>query len=196
VRIVASRRATDVDRDRVFAAIRFGPRADPAHFSETLIRDRMTPPCAPSLAARLRRPPDIPAAPLIHDDRMASLGWSPTRGDSLDAAGVERPDCRRGARFPSADHALAAAAEGGAAAFRRVSLAVAERRQGRLVAPFDLAVDSAAHCRFVCPRGAEACPAMAALRAWFAAEAADAAAAFPPQTVASIPRLAAADRVV
>jgi LysR family glycine cleavage system transcriptional activator len=194
VRIVASLRVMDFDRDAIDAAIRFGLRADPAHFSETLIRDRMTPLCAPAVAPRLRRPADLASAPLIHDDSMAPLGWSPTWGDWLEAAGVERPDWRRGARFSNADHALAAAAEGGAVALGRVSLAVTELRQGRLVAPFDLAIDPEAHYRFVCARGAETRPAMAALRAWLAEEAAETASAFPAQTVATIPRLAAAFR--
>ncbi len=190
VRIVASLRVMDFDRDGVDAAIRFGLRADAAHHSEILIRDRMTPLCAPDLAARLTTPADLAAVPLIHDDSMAPLGWAPEWGDWLAAAGVERPDWRRGLRFSNADQAIAAATEGGAVALGRVSLAEAELRQGRLVAPFDLAIDPEAHFRFVCPQGAEVRPAMAAFRAWLREEIAAAPDPLPGLTVAKVPRLA------
>jgi LysR family glycine cleavage system transcriptional activator len=189
VRILASLKVMDFERDGVDAAIRFGLRADPAHFSQVLIHDRMTPLCAPAMAGRLRTPADLATAPLIHDDSMAPLGWSPTWGDWLAAAGVARPDWRRGARFSNADHALAAAAEGAAVALGRVSLAGTELRQGRLVAPFDLAIDPEAHFRFVCPKGAETRPAIAAFRAWLAEEIAAEADPLPALRVVKVARL-------
>ena len=193
VRLVPSLRVLDFDRDGVDAAIRFGLHADPAHFSEVLILDRMTPVCAPALAERLRTPEDLAAVPLIHDDSMAPLGWSPEWGDWLAAAGVERPDWRRGLRFSNADQAIAAAAEGGAVALGRVSLAEGELRQGRLIAPFDLAIDPEAHFRFVCPAGAETRPTTELFRAWLREEIEAAPDPLPHLRVVTVPRLA--DRV-
>jgi LysR family glycine cleavage system transcriptional activator len=192
VRIVAALRVLDFDRDGVDAAIRFGLRADPHHFSEVLIRDRLAPLCAPATAARLRAPVDLLTAPLIHDDSMQTLGWAPTWADWFEAAGLERPDWRRGSRFSNADHALSAAAEGSAVVLGRISLAEPELRAGRLVAPFDLALDPEAHYRFVCPKGAESRPAMAAFRAWLREEIAATPDPSPHLRVVTSARLAAA----
>jgi LysR family glycine cleavage system transcriptional activator len=193
VRIVASLRLMDFERDGVDAAIRFGLRAERAHFSEVLIRDRMTPLCAPVLAERLRAPADLAGVPLIHDDSMAALGWTPEWGDWLKAAGVERPDWRRGLRVSNADQAIAAATDGAAVALGRVSLAEAELRQGLLVAPFDLAIDPEAHFRFVCPAGAETRPSTELFRAWLREEIEAAPDPLPHLRVITVPRLA--DRV-
>jgi LysR family glycine cleavage system transcriptional activator len=192
VRIVASLRVMDFDRDGVDAAIRFGLRVDEAQYSEVLIRDRLTPLCAPATAARIREPADLLTAPLIHDDSMAALGWGPVWEDWFEAAGLDRPDWRRGARFSNADHALSAAAEGSAVVLGRVSLAEPELRAGRLAAPLPLALDPEAHYRFVCPRGAETRPAMAAFLAWLREETAATPDPAPHLRVATAPRLAAA----
>ncbi|TVQ58920.1 MAG: transcriptional regulator GcvA [Rhodobacteraceae bacterium] len=192
VRIVAVLRVLDFDRDDVDAAIRFGVKHDPGLFAETLIRDRLTPLCSPAFAARLTSPEALRDAPLIHDDSMAPLGWSPTWGDWLEAAGVERPDWRRGPRFSNADHALSAAAEGAAVALGRVSLAEPELRQGRLVAPFRLAIDPEAHFRFICPVGAESRPPLSALRTWLKEEIAASPDPLPRLKVVKVPRIVAA----
>ncbi len=193
VRIVASLRLMDFDRDGVDAAIRFGLRADPAHYySEVLIADRLAPLCAPAVAATIRAPADLLTAPLIHDDSMESLGWSPAWGDWFAAAGLERPDWRRGARFSNADHALSAAAEGTAVVLGRVSLAEPELRAGRLVAPLPLAIDPEAHYRFVCAGGAETRPALAAFLDWLREETAATPDPAPHLRVARAPRLVAA----
>ena len=194
VRIVASLRVMDFARDEVDAAIRFALRPDRGLFSEMLIRDRMTPLCAPALAATLMRPEDLASPPLIHDDSMAALGWTPEWGDWLAAAGVERAEWRRGLRFSNADQAIAAAVEGGAVALGRVSMAETELRDGRLVAPFDLAIDPEAHFHFVCPDGAETRPAMQAFRDWLRDELAAAPDPLPHLRVAKAPRLVEAAR--
>lgn len=189
VRIVASLRVMDFDRDGIDAAIRFGRRADPACFSRTLFVDRLTPVCAPSLAAQLRSPADLADVALIHDDSMAPLGDFANWGDWLEAAGVSKPDWKRGARFSNADHALSAAAEGDAVALGRPALAEPELRTGRLVAPFDLAIDPEAHTRFICPRGAEARPAMAAFLAWLIEEVESTPDPAPHLRTVKVPRL-------
>lgn len=192
VRLAATLRVLDFDRDGVDAAIRFKLRDDPALFSEPLIRDCMTPLCAPSLAAGLRDLRDMATAPLIHDDTLSVMGWTPEWGDWLAAAGVDRPDWRRGARFSSSDHALAAAVEGGAVILARTTFAAAELRDGRLTAPFDLGLDPEAHFHFVCPRGTETRPPVAAFRAWLRTELDAAPAPLPNLRVVRSPRLIAA----
>jgi LysR family glycine cleavage system transcriptional activator len=194
VRIVASLRLLDFERDGVDAAIRFALQDTPGLFIETLIRDRLTPLCAPALAETLTSPDALRAAPLIHDDSMAALGWSPEWGDWLAAAGVAHDGWRKGLRFSNMDQALAAAAEGGGVALGRVSMAEAELRQGRLAAPFDLAIDPEAHFHFVCPAGAETRPAMAAFRGWLRAEVEAAPDPAPALRVVRVDRLVKAAR--
>jgi LysR family glycine cleavage system transcriptional activator len=190
VRIVASLKVMDFAQDHVDAAIRFALRRETGQFAELLIRDRMTPLCAPSVAAGLKTPQDLLSAPLIRDDSMASLGWSPEWRDWLGAAGVSSAAALpRGLRFSNTDEALAAAAEGGGVTLGRVSLADSELRQGRLVAPFDLAIDPEAHFHFVCPAGIEERPDMAAFRAWLREELAAAPDPLPDLTVVRAPRL-------
>jgi LysR family glycine cleavage system transcriptional activator len=189
VRIVASLRVMDFERDGIDAAIRFGRRVDPALFSYQLFHDRLTPLCAPAVAERLRVPADILHVPLIHDDSMVPLGITPNWGDWLEAAGVDRPDWKRGARFSNADHALSAAAEGDAVALGRPELAEVELRTGRLVAPFALAIDPEAHTRFICPRGAEQRPAMAAFLDWLREEIAATPDPAPHLRTVRVPRL-------
>jgi LysR family glycine cleavage system transcriptional activator len=192
VRIVASLRVMDFDRDGIDAAMRFGWRANPAHFSKPLFDEVLTPMCAPALAATLRDPADLRDAPLIHDDSMNQLGTVANWGDWLAAAGVERADWTRGARLSNADHALSAAAEGGAVALGRVSLAEPELRTGRLVAPFPLGIDPEARLRFICPKGAETGPSMATFLAWIDEELAATPDPLPGIEVVRVPRLVAA----
>ena len=189
VRIVASLRVMDFERDGIDAAIRFGRRVGPGDYSRVLFQDVMTPMCAPSLAGKLRDPQDLRGMALIHDDSMAPLGTIANWGDWLDAAGVDKPDWGRGARFSNADHALSAACEGGAVALGRPALAEPELRTGRLVAPFRLAIDPEAQTRFICPRGAEAMPAMATFLRWLDEEIAATGNPLPDLEVVHIPRL-------
>ncbi|MEM8755950.1 MAG: LysR substrate-binding domain-containing protein, partial [Pseudomonadota bacterium] len=156
----------DFQRDEVDAAIRFTRRDDePGCYVETLIHELMSPVCAPELAERLKEPSDLADAPLIHDDSMGALADPPSWGDWLVAAGVD-VSWRRGTRFSNADHALDAALSGGGVALGRLSLAAKDLKSGRLVAPFDIAIDTGAHFNFVCPEGAETRPDFAALLEW------------------------------
>lgn len=166
VRLVASLKKLDFNRDEVDAAIRFTRRnEEPGCYVETLVHELMSPVCAPALAARLKSPFDLIGAPLVHDESLALMQKPPNWGDWLKAAGVEM-DWRRGPKFSNADQALEAAAAGGGVALGRLSLATADLRSGRLVAPFDIAIDTGAHFNFVCPAGMETRPEYAALLEW------------------------------
>lgn len=195
VAIKASLRLMDFDRDGVDVAIRFGLRDDPGHHSERLITERMAPMCAPALAPALRRPQDMAEATLIQDESLEPLGYVPEFSDWLRAAGVEDPEdaqWRRGARFSNADHAISAATQGAGVVLGRFSMASAELRDGRLVLPFDLAIDPAAHTRFVCAKGDETRPSILAFRDWLRQEIADTLYRGDGVRVAEAPRLKAA----
>ena len=173
LRLVASLKKMDFARDEVDAAIRFTRQdEEPGCYVETLVHELMTPVCAPALAARLKSPSDLVGAPLVHDDSLSLMQKPPNWGDWLRAAGVET-DWSRGPKFSNADQALEAAAAGGGVALGRLSLAATDLSAGRLVAPFDIAIDSGAHFNFVCPSGMETRPDYAALLAWLRDELAE-----------------------
>ena len=173
LRLVASLKKMDFARDEVDAAIRFTRQdEEPGCYVETLVHELLTPVCAPTLAERLKSPADLADTPLIHDGSFSLMQNPPDWGDWLQAAGVEM-DWSRGVRFPNADQTLEAAAGGGGVALGRLSLASGDLRAGRLVAPFDLAIDTGAHFNFVCPAGMERRPDYAALLTWLRDELAE-----------------------
>ncbi|MFV0474361.1 MAG: transcriptional regulator GcvA [Pikeienuella sp.] len=166
IRLVASLKKMDFTRDEVDAAIRFTRRdEEPGCYVEQLVHELMSPVCAPALAARLKSPADLASAPLLHDESLALMLNPPNWGDWLKAAGIEL-NWRGGTTFSNADQALEAAAAGGGVALGRLSLAAPDLRSGRLVAPFDIAIDTGAHFNFVCPAGMETRPDFAALLDW------------------------------
>ncbi len=81
------------------------------------------------------------------------------------AAGIG-PAPEGGARFSQGDHALDAAIAGAGVALGRLTLAHDALKDGTLVAPFPLALRMPAQYRFVCQKGAETLPAVAAFEAW------------------------------
>lgn len=170
VRIVASLKRLDFDRDEVDAAIRFS-RADeePGCYVETLIHELISPVCTPDLAKKLKTPQDLANVTLIHDESMNLLTDPPNWGHWLTVAGAEF-DWRRGPRFSNADHSINAALEGGGVALGRLSLSESDLESGRLVTPFRLAIDTGAHFNFVCPEGMEARPGHKALLEWLREE--------------------------
>ncbi len=169
LRVAATLRLIDFDRDEVDAAIRFGLDEGKGYFSEPLIREWMTPMMTPELAARIKRPQDLLDAQLIHDDSTAFFQQPADWAAWGRAAGVDI-GASHGARFSQADHALDAAISGAGVLLGRVSLATRALESGRLVAPFQIGLLTKAQFRFVCPKGHESRPQVAAFRAWVKAE--------------------------
>lgn len=169
LRFVASLRIMDFARDRVDAAIRFGPGGDTGLFAEMLAPDWVTPLCIPDVAARISTPADLRDMTLIHDDSIAFLDPNPSWAAWFSTQGIAAGEIG-GPRFSNADHAIDAAAESGGVVLGRASLAERDLAQGRLVAPFAAALDTGAQYRFVCPLGRETEPRIAAFRAWLTTE--------------------------
>jgi LysR family glycine cleavage system transcriptional activator len=174
-RISSNMSLVDFTRDGVDVAIRNMEvgRADPALVIDKLAELTLLPVCSPRLLARsgdLRSPDDLRRLPLIHDDSLAARARLPTWTDWLKAAGVAGIDVGRGLRFNSADHALEAAVEGAGVLLAHKLLAFDDLRTGRLVAPFDLELDSGRAFHFVCPAGSEVRRGVAAFRSWIKEE--------------------------
>lgn len=169
LRFSAGLRIMDFDRDEVDVAIRFGMGTETGVYSRPLIRDWLSPMMTPELAALYPAPADLLRAPLIHDDSIAFLNNKTNWAGWADAAQIAL-DTSHGSRFSQADHALDAAISGAGVVLGRVSLATRAMEQGRLVAPYRLALVTAAQFRFICPKGAEARPHVAAFEAWILKE--------------------------
>lgn len=155
MRFSASLRLMDFDRDDIDVAIRFGrPGQDEGLFSHAIIHEWWTPMMTPDLAARYPTPQDLAQAALLHQDDTAFLSPPITWETWFRAAGVSATP-PQGPRFSHADHALDAAEAQAGVVLGRFSLAGRSLREGRLVAPYPLALTGDAQYRFLCPHGAE-----------------------------------------
>ncbi|MCF2871224.1 transcriptional regulator GcvA [Octadecabacter sp. G9-8] len=165
LRFSASLRLIDFDRDAVDVAIRFGLGQDGDVYSEPLIREWMTPMMTPDLAEQFGSLEKLSQSPLIHDESIAFFKQPTDWPAWCRAANVEF-DTSSGLRFSQADHALDAAISGAGVVLGRVSLATRALEQGRLIAPFNIGLLTEAQFRFICPKGTENRPHVAAFRAW------------------------------
>ncbi|KHQ52953.1 Transcriptional regulator, LysR family [Mameliella alba] len=169
LRFVAGLRMMDFDRDEIDVAIRYGYGTDEGLFSEHLLDEGVTPLMRPDLAALYPTPDSLLDAPLLqdasHDFMDPPAGWP----EWFNACGMT--DCPTPtARFSQADHALDATLAGGGVVLSRTSLAQRLLASGQLVAPFDIALTTAARFRFLCAKGTETRPQIAAFREWLFAE--------------------------
>ena len=170
IRFTASLKRMNFDTDDVDAAIRFSRMdEEPGCYVETLVEELMAPLCTPEIAAQLDSPADLKNFRLVHDESLSFMAEPPNWGFWLNAVGVDF-DWEHGPRFSNADQVLGAAVGGGGVALGRLSLAADDIAAGRLVAPFDLAIDTGAHFNFVCPEGDEVKPEQAAFLAWMREE--------------------------
>ncbi|RVT82217.1 transcriptional regulator GcvA [Rhodobacteraceae bacterium CCMM004] len=170
LRFVASLRIMDFERDEVDLAIRFGQSHDDGLFSRPILREIVLPVMAPELAGEIRTPEDLARAPLIEQTDILFLDPPIDWPAWFRAAGLT-PPVPSGPRFSQADHALDAAAAGAGVALARLSLAFGQLREGRLVAPFDMALETDAQFRLTCPQGNEVRPAVRDFMDWIGSEA-------------------------
>lgn len=154
LRFSASLRIMDFDRDDVDLAIRFGQGSDDGLYSETVIKEWMTPMVAPELAAQITSPADLASLPLLHQDDTSFLRPRRDWAAWFRAMDVEAP-AAKGTRFSQADHAVNAAMSGAGALLGRVSLTERHLTEGRLVMPFKESLWANADYRLVGPHGAE-----------------------------------------
>jgi len=169
LRFVASLKLLDLDRDDVDVAIRFGEGHDPGLWSRPLVADWMTPMMAPALAEGLAAPEALLEMRLFHQEDLDFLTPRADWRAWFAAAGVEVRDVA-GPHFSQADHAIDAAIAGAGVVLGRGSLGAPALADGRLVAPFPMALALSAQYRFLCAPGAEARPQIAAFRDWIERE--------------------------
>lgn len=165
----ATLRMVDLHREDVDVAIRFGEADPPGVYSRTVHNEWLTPVMTPELAEQYSTPEAITKAPLIIDESLHFLTNPPQWQDWFRAVGIDfTPD--HGTRFSGADHAVDAAVAGLGVALARRPMIIKDIQDGRLVAPFPIAIEVPACFRFVCPDGSQDRPQIAAFRDWFFAE--------------------------
>lgn len=169
LRFSATLRNLDFDRDDVDVAIRFGYGQDDGLYSVPVRPEWLTPVMTPELAERYPTPQSLTEAPLIHDDSISFLNPPCDWPAWFRAVGVDFTPTH-GTHFSNADHAIDAAVAGMGVALGRRPMIIKDVIEGRLVTPFKVAIETKARFRFLCRKGEETRPQIAAFRDWFLAE--------------------------
>lgn len=169
LRLSASLKVLDFDRDEVDVAIRYGNVTGEDPYAEQLGDEWATPMVAPSLAERLTSPEDLRNVTLLVDEVTEAIdpaiGWKSWYA----AAGLGKPD-QPIASFNTPDLAVGAAIAGAGVLMGRVSLTDGALRDGRLVMPFDLTLRASRKYRIVCPETSKSLPHVRAFMDWMHAE--------------------------
>lgn len=133
VRILSSVWNEPFDAEDIDLDIQYGTGVWPGCNSHRLTWETLTPLCAPD--CKVAKPEDLRHQRLLH-----VLGYHEGWGIWLKAAGVKGVDAGSGLHLDTSLTAFELAAQGGGVALGRVSLASHAIANGRLVAPFSLAV--------------------------------------------------------
>lgn len=165
----ATLRNMDLERDDVDVAIRFGTGADEGLYSVPVRKEWLTPVMTPELAERFPTAESLQDAPLIHDESIGFLRPPCDWPAWFRAVGIAFTPSH-GAHFSNADHAIDAAVAGVGVALGRRAMILKDLSEGRLVAPFKVAIETKGRFRFLCLAGAESRPQIAAFRDWFLTE--------------------------
>lgn len=171
VRMTGGDGRSDFDRDGVDVGLRYGDGDYPDLHRDLIARATAFPVCSPALAAAWPDPAAIPAALLLQDESSLVAPGLPTWSIWFAAAGIDR-DVEGGARFGNSHMALSAAVAGQGFALGITPLVDDDIAAGRLVRPFDTAVDSSFGFWFVCRGDRVGEAKIAAFRDWVLAEAA------------------------
>ena len=134
----------DLERDEVDVAIRFGRGDYPRVRSDRLFEHSIFPVCSPNLLRStppLRSPADILNHTLIHVTWSGQGVTWPDWTTWMQAAGVERFELKPGLHFEDSAFAIQAAIDGAGIALGDMSLVTDDLAAGRLVQPFDLAIN-------------------------------------------------------
>jgi len=177
VRLTATRKVMDFTRDQVDLAIRIAPSDPKTHQlnSVRLFGESFIAVCSPDLIKNgpsLNKPEDLVHHTLIHDDTMAiyqDSEWS----DWFDTLGITGIDTSRGPRFNPSTMPIQAATNGLGVALARKSLVRDDLEQGKLIAPFDLELQSNTAYYLVYPKECPQIEKVHAFRDWVLEEVRD-----------------------
>lgn len=181
LRITASTHNVDLAREDVDMGIRLGAGKYPGLHVTRLMDERVFPVCSPRLLEgpkALRTPADLRHHTLLHAEFVdphfhaefieAWPGWPRW----MKAAGVDDVDATRGPRFNQLGLPIQAAIEGQGVALASGVLVTDDLAAGRLVRPFDLAMDVELAYYVVSLESTADQPRIKAFRDWVVSEAA------------------------
>jgi LysR family glycine cleavage system transcriptional activator len=167
VRISATPKLADFERDDVDVVIRFGLGHYPGLHVEHLLTEVLFPVCSPALLRGpipLAQPADLAHHTLLHDEmRQEWPLW-------LNAVGVNGVDASRGPSFSQWDLALRAAVGGQGVALGQSTLVTQFLQSGELVCPFEIRSPSEFGYYFLCMPERLAEPKITAFREWLREE--------------------------
>ncbi len=175
VRLDATDRLTDFDRDGVDIAIRYGGGVYPGLHSTRLFETIVFPVCSPAMVAGprpLASPGDLAGHTLLHIDSGSGDDSWPDWRMWLTAASATGIDSDRGPRFNDVAMAVQTAIDGHGVALANDILVADDLAAGRLVRPFEESVSTDFGYFAVCPKDRMRNPGVAAFRDWLLAEAA------------------------
>lgn len=169
--ISTSDESVDFDRVDIDLAIRYGHGEWPGLKVDRLMSEELFPVCSPELlsaGAPLATPADLKNHTLLHDDmRVDWRMWLMAVGE----AGVESD---RGPSYQHSNLVIQAAEQGDGVALARSVLVERALAAGRLVRPFDFALQTNYAYYVVCPHANLDRPKVKAFREWLLEESQDA----------------------
>lgn len=171
LRLVASLRLMDLERDGIDVAIRYGmPGKAAGLFCRPLMpQDWYAPMMSPELAARFHSIDSLRAAPLLHMSDLDFIQPPPNWASWFRAAGLGAPPAG-GPIFSQTDHAVDAAMNGAGIILGRWSICHDNLSAGRLVAPIALSLSTRAAFRVLCLPGMESLPHIRTFLDWLDGE--------------------------
>ncbi len=144
--------------------VRHGNGQWPGLNADLIFRDQFTPVCAPSLAARIKRPIDLLAFDPLHSF-MRPDAWDIW----LKQAHLDMGVRARGRTLGTASMCYQAAIQGMGVAMAQMSYVAADLREGRLVQPLDIVASTEEGYYFVFEQERASKPAHRAFRNWLSA---------------------------
>ncbi len=169
VRIAASERLVDFNREDVDVAIRFGSGTWPGLHSSLLLKENLFPVCSPKLLRGpipLREPADLIHHNLLYDYDWRENVWLRWLTD----AGVKVQSLRHSLSFNHSNLMLQAAADGLGVALTGGPLAGDDLAAGKLVRPFETVLRRETGFFLVAPEATVDRPKVKAFREWILAE--------------------------
>lgn len=162
VRIKASDVEVDFVREDIDIAIYYGKGEYDGLCCDVLFEEHLTPVCSPDFPQKknLKTPEDLKNVTLLHD--ASTEEWR-TWLKSADVTGV---NLDHGPVFSHSGMVLQAARHGQGIAMGHSVLSQMDIETGRLIAPFDIVVDSGYSYDLVCPENSYDSPKVVAFREW------------------------------
>ncbi|MGI9133268.1 MAG: transcriptional regulator GcvA [Rhodoferax sp.] len=166
--------AVDLREGDSLLVIRFGAGDYPGFRVDRMFGSDYIAVCSPKLMEGpppLRAPDDLRHQVLLHDDAIANEHATPDWQEWFRLAGVVGADSNAGPHFSDSGLVYVAALDGLGVALASKPLVATAIRQGRLVAPFDIALGQAFAYYLVTPEAISERPAVKEFRQWLMDEA-------------------------